>query len=239
MAAHVTPKRPALESARLVTESTRPKQPPEQVSEFTTARLSLYLRCLDAFDTQGVSTVSSRGLAEHCQLNAALVRKDLAYFGEFGVRGVGYYVKDLKRHIKEILGLNRNMQVVIVGAGNLGLALADYPGFRAEGFDVVAMLDSSEAKVGTHSRGGVIVRHMRELATIVERDRIDIGIIAVPRDAAQLVADEIVATGVRAILNFARGNLRVPEHVKLKNVDLSVSLESLSFFLAQRGGQGA
>ncbi len=222
-----------------MTESTRPRQPSEQVSEFTTARLSLYLRCLDGLEAQGIRTVSSRGLAEQCQLNAALVRKDLAYFGEFGVRGVGYYVKDLKRHIKEILGLDRNIKVVIIGAGNLGLALADYPGFRAEGFDVVAMLDSADDKVGTCSKGGVVVRHMRDLAQIVEREQIDIGVIAVPRDAAQAVVDEVVATGVRAVLNFARGNLRVPEHVKLKNVDLSVSLESLSFFLTQRGGPGA
>jgi redox-sensing transcriptional repressor len=181
--------------------------------------------------------VSSRGLADRCQLNAALVRKDLAYFGEFGVRGVGYYVKDLKRHLKDILGLNRSIKVIIVGAGHLGFALAGYPGFRAEGFDVVAMFDIARDKVGRYSKGGVIVRHMRDLAKTVEREHIDIGVIAVPGDVAQGVADALTATGVCAILNFARGTLRVPDRVKLKNVDLSVSLASLSFFLAQPGGQ--
>lgn len=220
-------------------DTSRPRQPPEQISELTTARLSLYLRCLDGLDGEGVSTVSSQGLAEHCQLNAALVRRDLANFGEFGVRGVGYYVKDLRRHLKEILGLDRNVKVVIIGAGNLGLALADYPGFRADGFDIVALFDTARERVGTYSKRGVLVRHMRDLDKLVEREHVDIGVIAVPREAAQAVVDEVVATGVRAILNFARGNLRVPPHVKLKNVDLSVSLESLSFFLVQRGAPDA
>lgn len=216
-------------------DTPRPRQPAEQISELTTARLSLYLRCLEAMDAEGIQTVSSLGLADHCDLNAALVRKDLAYFGEFGVRGVGYFVKHLKRHLKMILGLDRHQQVVILGAGNLGFALADYPGFRAEGFNVVAMLDTDEAKVGTRSKSGVVVCHMRDLEQIVARDHIDIGVLAVPHAAAQAVIDQVIATGVRAILNFARGTLRVPPHVKLKSVDLSVSLESLSYFLAQSG----
>lgn len=216
-------------------QTSRSRQPPEQISELTTARLSHYLRCLDALGARGIQTVSSHVLAEQCQLNAALVRKDLAYFGEFGVRGVGYYVADLRRHLTEILGLDRHLRVVIIGAGNLGLALADYPGFRADGFDIIALFDTSHEKVGTASRQGVVVRHMDDLETIVRGERIDIAVIAVPREAAQAVVDQVVGAGVRAILNFARGNLRAPDHVKLKNVDLSVSLESLSFFLAQRG----
>ena len=204
----------------------------DQVSELTTARLSVYLRCLDALDTSGVNTVSSQGLASQFQLNAAQIRKDLAHFGEFGIRGVGYYVKDLKRHLRQILGLDRSIKVVIVGAGNLGLALADYAGFRHDGFDVVALLDTAREKVGGYSRSGVPVRHVRELDRLVERERIDIAVISVPAEAAQESVDAVVGAGVRAILNFSPGNPRVPAHVKLKSMDLTITFESLSFFLA-------
>ena len=174
-----------------------------------------------------------RGLAEQFRLNAAQIRKDLAQFGEFGVRGVGYYVKDLRRHLREILGLDRQLKVVILGAGNLGLALADYPGFRHDGFDVVALLDTARDKVGQYSRSGVPIRHARELERLAERERLDIAVLAVPAESAQEVVDAVVGAGVKAILNFTPGSLRVPKGVKLKNVDLTVSLESLSFFLAR------
>ena len=114
----------------LVNRPNKRRQTPDQVSELTTNRLSIYLRCLNELDAGGVQTISSQGLAEQFHLNAAQIRKDLAYFGEFGVRGVGYYVKELRRHLRQILGLDRRLRVAIVGAGNLGLALADYPGFR-------------------------------------------------------------------------------------------------------------
>ncbi len=204
----------------------------DHVSELTTARLSVYLRCLDTLDAAGVNTVSSLGLASQFQLNAPQIRKDLAHFGEFGIRGVGYYVKDLKRHLRQILGLDRSIKVVIVGAGNLGLALADYAGFRKDGFDVVALLDTARDKVGQYSRSGVPIRHARDLERLVERERIDIAVICVPGEAAQESVDAVVAAGVRAILNFSAGNLRVPPHVKLKDMDLTVTFESLSFFLA-------
>ncbi|WP_396623828.1 redox-sensing transcriptional repressor Rex [Luteitalea sp.] len=204
----------------------------DQVSELTTARLSVYLRCLEALDGAGVKTISSQGLEAQFQLNAAQIRKDLAHFGEFGIRGVGYYVKDLKRHLKQILGLDRSIKVVIIGAGNLGLALADYPGFRGDGFDVVSLLDTAREKVGQYSRTGVPIRHARDLERLVEREKIDIAVITVPADAAQPTVDAVVATGIRAILNFSPGNLRVPAHVKLKSMDLTVTFESLSFFLA-------
>lgn len=203
------------------------------MSELTTARLSVYLRALESLESAGVNTISSRDLAEQFHLNAAQIRKDLAHFGEFGVRGVGYYVKDLRRHLREILGLNRQLKVIIVGAGNLGLALADYPGFRHEGFDIVALFDVSRDKVGQYSRSGVPIRHARDLERVVERERVDIAVLAVPAHAAQSVVDAVVQTGIKAILNFSPGNLRVPRGVKLKNVDLTVSLESLSFFLAR------
>lgn len=209
----------------------------EQVSELTAGRLSVYLRCLNTLDAAGVKTVSSRTLAEQFHLNAAQIRKDLAYFGEFGVRGVGYYVRELKRHLRVILGLDRTVRVAILGAGNLGLALADYPGFRQEGFEIAALFDAERSKVGRKSRGGVRILDMAEFRKIVKRESIDIVVLAVPASAAQEVTNTAVAAGIRAILNFSPGTLKVPPGVKLKNVDLTVSLESLSFFLA-RGESG-
>ena len=203
------------------------------MSELTTARLSVYLRSLEALESAGVNTISSKDLAEQFHLNAAQIRKDLAYFGEFGVRGVGYYVKDLRRHIREILGLNRQIKVVIMGAGNLGLALADYPGFRHDGFEIVGLFDTAREKVGQYSKGGVVIRFLKDLPRVVEREHVEIAMIAVPAAAAQPVVEQVVEAGIRAILNFSPGNLRVPAGAKLKNVDLTVSLESLSFFLAR------
>jgi redox-sensing transcriptional repressor len=205
----------------------------DQVSELTASRLSVYLRCLNTLEAAGVKTVSSRTLAEQFHLNAAQIRKDLAYFGEFGVRGVGYYVRELKRHLRVILGLDRTVRVAVVGAGNLGLALADYPGFRQEGFEIVAMFDSDRAKVGHKSRTGVRIIDMEDFRKIVKRENINIVVLAVPASTAQEVANVAVASGIRALLNFSPGTLKVPPGVKLKNVDLTVSLESLSFFLAR------
>jgi redox-sensing transcriptional repressor len=216
-----------------VKSSSPSRQSNEPVSELTTARLSVYLRSLEALEAAGVNTISSKDLADQFNLNAAQIRKDLAYFGEFGVRGVGYYVKDLRRHIREILGLNRQIKVIIIGAGNLGLALADYPGFRHDGFEIVSLFDTAREKVGQYSRGGVVIRAMRDLDRVVEREKVEIAAIAVPAAAAQSVVDLVVEAGVRAILNFSPGALRVPKGAKLKNVDLTVSLESLSFFLAR------
>ena len=206
---------------------------PDQVSELTTNRLSIYLRCLNELDAGGVETISSQTLAERFHLNAAQIRKDLAYFGEFGVRGVGYYVQELRRHLRQILGLDRRLRVAIVGAGNLGLALADYPGFRQEGFEIAALFDAAHEKVGHESRGGVTIHDIRDLKRIVRRDRLDIAVIAVPAAQAQPVVEQVVAAGIKAILNFSPGALHVPADVKLKSVDLTVSLESLSFYLAQ------
>jgi redox-sensing transcriptional repressor len=203
------------------------------ISELTTNRLSVYLRCLNVLDAAGVRTVSSRALAEQFHLNAAQIRKDLAYFGEFGVRGVGYYVKELRRHLRQILGIDKSVRVAIMGAGNLGLALADYPGFRAEGFEIAALFDTMRDKIGQRSRSGVLIHDMRDLRAIVRRERIIIAVVAVPAEAAQDVVNTVVSAGIKAILNFSPGTWKVPTDVKLKSVDLTVSLESLSFFLAQ------
>src|SRR6187549_6461 len=172
-------KRPALSA----------KGAPEPISELTTNRLSVYLRSLNALDAAGVRTVSSRALAEQFHLNAAQIRKDLAYFGEFGVRGVGYYVKELRRHLRQILGIDRAVRVAIVGAGNLGLALADYPGFREEGFAIVALFDTERTKIGRRSKGGVRIHEIGEFRKMVKKDAIDIAVVAVPADSAQAVVN--------------------------------------------------
>ena len=219
--------------------TSKAKQSLDQVSELTTNRLSVYLRCLRQLDSAGVRTISSQALAEQFHLNAAQIRKDLAYFGEFGVRGVGYYVRDLRHHLGQILGLDRKLRVAIIGAGNLGLALADYPGFRQEGFEITALFDNLSEKVGQQSRGGVPIHDIHDLKKFARRDAISIAVIAVPAASAQRVVDLVIASGIKAVLNFSPGTLQVPPDVKLKSVDLTVSLESLSFYLARGDSEEA
>jgi redox-sensing transcriptional repressor len=180
-----------------------------------------------------VRTISSQALAEQFHLNAAQIRKDLAYFGEFGVRGIGYYVKELRRHLRQILGLDRGVRVAIIGAGNLGLALADYPGFRDDGFEIVALFDTLKEKIGRRSRGGVLIYDMRDFKKVIKRESVGIAVVSVPAAAAQGAVHAAAAAGVKAVLNFSPGALKAPRGVKLKNMDLTVSLESLSFFLVQ------
>lgn len=206
----------------------------DEVSELTTNRLSIYLRCLDHLQANGVRTVSSQTLAAQFHLNAAQIRKDLAWFGEFGVRGVGYAVENLAAHLRQILGLGSPIRVAVIGAGNLGQALADYPGFPREGFEPVALFDKQAAKIGKRSRGGVPIYDIRRLGAVVRREKIRIAMIAVPADAAQRVVNHAIASGIGAILNFAPGRPVVPTDVKLKNVDLTVSLESLAYHLAKQ-----
>jgi redox-sensing transcriptional repressor len=217
---------------------TRPRVATEAVSEVTTNRLSVYLRCLTALDAAGVRTISSQALAQQFHLNAAQIRKDLANFGELGVRGIGYYVQELRRHLRQILGLDREVRVAIVGAGNLGFALADYPGFREDGFEIVALFDTLRDRIGKRSRGGVPIHDIKDLRRIVRREAVGIGVIAVPASAAQAAINAVTGAGVRAILNFSPGAYRVPRGVKLKSMDLTVSLESLSFFLVQGDANG-
>ena len=210
---------------------------PDQISELTTNRLSLYLRNLNELYGKGVRTVSSKILEEQLGVRAALIRRDLAHFGGLGVRGVGYVVEDLRRELRSILGLDRELGVAIVGAGNLGLALADYPGFRQEGFRIVALFDNLTTKVGRVSRGGVAIHDIRDLKRIARRESITIAVIAVPEASARDVVHAVVEAGITAVLNFSPGALRVPPHVRLKSVDLTVSLESLSFYLARETGR--
>jgi redox-sensing transcriptional repressor len=177
--------------------------------------------------------VSSKVLAAEFDLNAALIRKDLSHFGDLGVRGVGYVVADLRLRLRQILGLDRRLNVAIIGAGNLGFALADYPGFRQDGFRVVALFDSLPDKIGTRSRGGILIHDIRDLKRVAKREGITIAVVAVPSGSAQIVVNTVVDAGIKALLNFSPGSLRVPRDVKLKSVDVTVSLESLSFFLAK------
>lgn len=203
----------------------------EAISELTTARLSVYLRCLTFLEGQGQKTVSSHEMAERFHLNSAQIRKDLACFGEFGTRGVGYDVARLKAQLVETLGIDRPRNVIIVGAGNLGMALADYSGFNTNGFHIVAMVDTDPTKAERTSREGIPVHQWGRLAEIVRRSHVEIGIIAVPADAAQAVYDALAVAGIQAVLNFAPTQLKTRDSVKVKNVDLRNSLESLSYHL--------
>lgn len=206
--------------------------PVESISELTINRLSVYLRCLQQMELEGVMTISSQELADRFHLNSAQIRKDLAYFGEFGIRGVGYNVAQLREHLVNILGLNEERRVLVVGAGNLGIALSHYSGFNTGGFRIVAVLDADSHKVGKRIPGGLTIEPASELARIVKERMVHIGVITVPAGSAQRVYDELVEAGVQAVLNFAPTQLKGHPEVKLKTVDLKINLELLSFFLS-------
>lgn len=204
----------------------------EKISELTTNRLSVYLRCLNELAAENVKTVSSEGLAKRFHLNSAQIRKDLAYFGEFGVRGVGYYIDELRDQLTKILGLEKEHRVAIIGAGRLGTALADYYGFTQSNFSVVGLFDADIEKIGQRI-GDVEIYDIKNFAAVAQRDKIDVAVIAVPAPFAQSVLESVAEAGIKAVMNFAPTPLRVENGVKLKTVDLTISLESLSYFLAQ------
>ena len=203
-----------------------------KIPEMTIRRLSVYTRCLQQLEEDGIKTVSSQELAERFNLNSAQVRKDLAYFGEFGVRGIGYYVAGLKAELQKILGLDREWPVALVGFGNLGSALFHYKGFARQGFRIAAIFDDDPAKAGREV-GGVPVLTSRALGREVKARGIQIAIVAVPPEAAQGVTDQLVEAGIKAVLNFAPSRIRAPRDIRLKHVDLSIELETLSFYLAK------
>ena len=206
----------------------------EKISELTTSRLSVYLRCLNALAEAGIKTVSSKTLAEQFGLNSAQIRKDLAQFGEFGRRGVGYSVDELRAHLTKILGLDTAHRVAVVGAGHLGTALANYGGFHASNFNVVALFDNDRQKIGRRvGDARVRVHDVQEIARVVRAEKIDVAVVAVPARAAQGVLNQLMSAGVKAILNFAPARLRVRPGVKVKSVDLTTSLELLSHHLAR------
>ena len=206
----------------------------EKISELTTNRLSIYLRCLNELAGEGRKTVSSDKLAKRFHLNSAQIRKDLACFGEFGVRGVGYYVEDLRDQLTKILGLDHHHRVGIVGAGRLGTALADYYGFRETNFDVAALFDADPSKIGLEI-GDVRIHSIKDFKKVVKSKDIDVAVIAVPAQFAQQVLEMIEESGIKAVMNFAPTPLMPGDGVKLKTIDLTISLESLSYFLALTG----
>lgn len=203
----------------------------DKISELTTNRLSIYLRCLNELAAEGEKSVSSDGLANRFHLNSAQIRKDLAYFGEFGVRGVGYDIADLRDHITKILGLDKEHRVGIIGAGRLGAALADYYGFQRTNFKVVALFDADKDKIGQQF-GEIEVFDIKDFSEVTKKANIDVAVIAVPAEYAQGVLELITEAGIKAIMNFAPTPLRISGDVKLKTVDLTISLESLSYYLA-------
>jgi redox-sensing transcriptional repressor len=202
----------------------------EEVSPLTLNRLSFYLRCLRHLQELGVSRVSSQEMAQRYNLSATQIRKDLAQFGEFGIRGVGYDVDALADHLNSLLGLDRRRALVIVGMGNLGSALAQYLGFNYGAFRVVAAVDNDPKKIGRRL-ASLTVRSSAELAEVVRESEAEIGVLAVPADAAQENYDALADAGIKGVLNFAPVRVKRREDVPLKNVDLRINLEELAFFL--------
>lgn len=194
-------------------------------------RLSIYSRYLHQLSDENTETVSSEEIAKGVGVSSAQVRKDLAYFGEFGTRGVGYKIEELYENLMKILGLDQMWNVIIIGAGKLGSALALYQGFSDRGFKVSAVLDIDENKIGT-KLDGVIIGPLETLKEKVKQHNINIGMVSVPASGAQDVTDKLIEAGIKAILNFSPRVLKVPNDVVLRNVDLSVNLEVLSFNLA-------
>jgi len=209
---------------------------PGGIPEATVARLPVYLRALYTLAERGVGTVASDELAAAAGVNSAKLRKDLSYLGSYGIRGVGYDVEYLVYQVSRALGLTQNWPVVIIGAGNLGRALANYGGFVSRGFRISAVLDSDQAMVG-RKLGSVIVRHVSELEEIVAGSGVAIGVIAVPATAAQATCDRLLAAGVTSILNFAPVVLTVPEGVDVRKVDLSIELQILAFHAQRRSAE--
>jgi redox-sensing transcriptional repressor len=203
-----------------------------KIPEKTIARLSIYLRCVEELESKGTASISSTQLADRFGLNSAQVRKDLAYFGQFGIRGLGYYVTPLRHSLEEILGLKRAWNVALVGLGNLGAALAAYKGFQEKGFKISVVFDRDPDKIGRQIEG-IPVMDIEAIASVVRKRKIKIGILAVPASAAQAILDAFVKGGVIAVLNFAPAQLTAPRPVKVQNVDLSALLKTLSYHIAQ------
>ena len=210
-----------------------PNGQPDGIPEATVARLPVYLRALYGLAERGISTVASEELAAAAGVNSAKLRKDLSHLGSYGIRGVGYDVDYLVYQVSRTLGLTQDWPVVIVGAGNLGRALANYGGFVTRGFTISAMLDSDTAIVGSRI-ARLTVRHVDELEDVVTRHKVAIGVIATPAGSAQAVCDRLVSAGVTSILNFAPLVLSVPEGVDVRKVDLSIELQILAFHAQRR-----
>lgn len=205
----------------------------KRIADSTVRRLSAYLRFLEDFESRGLSTISSDELARRGGTTSAQVRKDLSFFGSFGKRGLGYSVPELAGRLREILGLGKQWKVIIIGAGKIGAALVQYRGFRQRGFHILAAYDSNPDKLGK-ALEGIPVRDIAQLERDVQKETPDIAVVTVPSESAQTVVDRVVRAGVRAILNFAPTQLQVPAEVTVKNVNMAMELETLSFALTNR-----
>lgn len=199
-----------------------------KIPEATVSRLSVYSRYLTEVEKQNIVNISSGEIAEGMGGTPAQVRKDLAYFGEFGTRGVGYNVKQLNQEIMNILGLTKRWNVILIGAGNLGSALSQYRGFRERGFQIIGVFDNDLNKVGL-KLNGLPIYAVNQMADFIENNDVAIGIIAVPAEYAQDIADILVETKIKGILNFAPVVLTIPDNVEVRNVDLTVNLEVLTY----------
>jgi redox-sensing transcriptional repressor len=202
-----------------------------KIPSATITRLSLYSRALEELMHDHVNIIASDKLAQKCGVNPAQVRKDLAYFGEFGVRGVGYFVKELLFEIKKILGLNRRWRMALVGIGNLGLALVAHENFVKQGYEFVAVFDVDPKKVGRRLPSGQMIHAIDDLETVIKDKNIEIGVIATPAVQAQSTARRLIDVGIKAILNFAPLQIQMPEGFIVENVDFTVKLDNLAYHL--------
>ena len=204
-----------------------------KISDSTIHRLSIYYRALLALEREGYATISSKEMAKREKLTPAQVRKDLSFFGSFGTRGLGYPVKELKQRIAEILGLNKLWNVALVGVGNVGSALVSYKEFARQGFIIKLIFDNDQRKIGSNHKG-IIISDVANIKQLLREQDISIVVLTVPASAAQKVCDEVVAAGVKAVLNFAPVSLKVPDDVVLLNENMAIELEHLSFSLTNK-----
>jgi redox-sensing transcriptional repressor len=214
-----------------------PDESKKKISESTIHRLSLYYRVLSILEKENYETVSSKELAKREKLTPAQVRKDLSFFGSFGTRGLGYPVSDLKKQIAEILGLDKGWNVALIGVGNIGSALVGYKEFTRQGFNIKLIFDNDQRKIGSNHKG-ITVSDINNLEKELRENNIQMVVIAVPATVAQYIVDEVVKAGIKAILNFAPVNLKVPSDVFLRNENMSMELEYLSFSLVNRMRSG-
>ena len=198
----------------------------------TINRLSIYLRNLDELMVNDVEVISSERLAKQCGVNPAQIRKDLAYFGEFGVRGVGYRVKDLYSQIQEILGLNRPWNMALFGVGNLGSALMRHANFLKHGYKFVAAFDVDPEKIDKTLPNGLVIEHVDRFEEVVNERNVEMGIIAVPPASAQSVANQLILAGINGILNFSPVQIQVPDCCRVENVDFSIKLDNLAYHIS-------
>ncbi|MBU1318691.1 MAG: redox-sensing transcriptional repressor Rex [candidate division Zixibacteria bacterium] len=207
-----------------------------RISESTIHRLSIYYRALNQLEKENYETISSKELAKREKLTPAQVRKDLSFFGSFGTRGLGYPVTELRNKIAEILGINRTWNVALIGVGNIGSALVSYKEFQKQGFKIKKLFDNDQRKIGSNHKG-IIVSDIKNIFEELTNSDIEIVIIAVPTATAQILVDDVVRSGIKAILNFAPVNLKVPDDVDVRNENMAMELEYLSFSLCYAKGR--